>query len=407
MPSAVESTSSTSSAVDSAQRWRCTYFAQAVLTLCGAPAPACRRGSGGCPAPAPRPRDSAARAVCQRLAHDVVEVAGDLARELAARARVRARRRPCAAAPVRALRVGVQGSPPHSASVGRRGLYGLPPVSSSYSTTPSEYTSVMVVTGSPRICSGAAWCRVNARSPVRVFSSAASGLSSSLAMPKSSKRTSSAGDQDVRRLQVAVHDQVRVRVADRVAGLQEQREALRQRRLPLRCPVGDRFAVDVFQREVGLAVLGGAGVEQARDVGVFQPRQDLPLAGETQAQVRSARPGRSSFSATRRWYRPSSRQAIHPPGPCRLRRAGVRAGTGRCSRRARAWRGEQRFAQEFVVARFLGQQRLEVVRGRGSSSRISARLRARVSASSSSNASSRATAVASDRHPCAPGSGFP
>jgi hypothetical protein len=30
------------------------------------------------------------------------------------------------------------------------------PVSNSYSTTPSEYTSVMVVTGSPRICSGAA-----------------------------------------------------------------------------------------------------------------------------------------------------------------------------------------------------------------------------------------------------------
>ena len=44
----------------------------------------------------------------------------------------------------------------HSASVCRFRRYGLLPVSSSYSTTPSEYTSVMVVTGSPRICSGAA-----------------------------------------------------------------------------------------------------------------------------------------------------------------------------------------------------------------------------------------------------------
>ena len=44
----------------------------------------------------------------------------------------------------------------HSASVWRLSRYGLLPVSSSYSTTPSEYTSVMVVTGSPRICSGAA-----------------------------------------------------------------------------------------------------------------------------------------------------------------------------------------------------------------------------------------------------------
>ena len=44
----------------------------------------------------------------------------------------------------------------HAASLVRSGRYGLQPVSSSYSTTPSEYTSVIVLTGSPRICSGAA-----------------------------------------------------------------------------------------------------------------------------------------------------------------------------------------------------------------------------------------------------------
>ena len=171
------------------------------------------------------------------------------------------------------------------------------------------------------------------------------------------------GDQDVRRLQVAVHDQVRVRVADRVAGLQEQREPLRQRRLPLQRPVGDRFAVDVFQREVGLAVLGGAGIEQARDVGVLQPREDLPFAGEAQPQVGVGQAGAQQLQRD-----PALVQAVVAVGHPDLAhaafaeqafepvRADARAGT-------RAGRGEQRFAQEFVVAGFLGEQRLEVVGG--------------------------------------------
>ena len=40
----------------------------------------------------------------------------------------------------------------------------------------------------------------------------------------------------------------------------------------------DALAVDVFEREVGLAVLGDAGVEQAGDVRVVQRGQDLALA---------------------------------------------------------------------------------------------------------------------------------
>src|SRR3546814_5800467 len=50
-------------------------------------------------------------------------------------------------------------------------------------------------------------------------------------------------------------------------------------------PVGDRFAVDVVQRQVGLVVGADAGVEQARDVRMPQAREYLPLAGEAQAQV--------------------------------------------------------------------------------------------------------------------------
>jgi hypothetical protein len=97
-----------------------------------------------------------------------------------------------------------------------------------------------------------------------------------------------------------VDDQVGVRVADRFAGLQEQPQAHVQRLRVGAAPVGDRFAVDVFQRQVGL-VVADAGVEQARDVRMFQPREDLALAGEAQAQLGIGESRRNSFSATRRW----------------------------------------------------------------------------------------------------------
>ena len=41
----------------------------------------------------------------------------------------------------------------------------------------------------------------------------------------------------------------------------------------------------VLHHEVGLAVLGFAGVEQARDVRVVQAGEDLPLGAEAQAEL--------------------------------------------------------------------------------------------------------------------------
>src|SRR5579862_111671 len=61
--------------------------------------------------------------------------------------------------------------------------YGDRPVNNWYSTTPSEYTSVAVVMGSPRICSGLAYSGVIG--PAIVTSAPAAG-SRILAIPKSS-----------------------------------------------------------------------------------------------------------------------------------------------------------------------------------------------------------------------------
>ena len=102
-------------------------------------------------------------------------------------------------------------------------------------------------------------------------------------------------DQDVRGLQVAMHDEVGVRVADGVADLREQRQARRHVEV-LRAGIGgDRIAADVVEREVGLAVLADAGIEQAGDVRMAEAREDLPFAGEARAQAGIAESGAQQF----------------------------------------------------------------------------------------------------------------
>ena len=93
-------------------------------------------------------------------------------------------------------------------------------------------------------------------------------------------------DQDVGGLEVAVHHQVGVGMADRAADLQEQAQAFVQRQLQAPAVFGDRLALDVGQHQVGLAVLAEAGIQQPGDVRMLQPRQDLALAVEALAQAR-------------------------------------------------------------------------------------------------------------------------
>ncbi len=70
-------------------------------------------------------------------------------------------------------------------------------------------------------------------------------------------------------------DQVLVGVMDGGADRQEQLEPPAKRKL-VRTAVfieGDPF--DVLHHQIGVALLGGAAVEQAGDIRVFEPRQDL------------------------------------------------------------------------------------------------------------------------------------
>ncbi len=88
------------------------------------------------------------------------------------------------------------------------------------------------------------------------------------------------GDEHVRRLQVAVDDQVGVGVRDRRLDVQEQADA-RLDAEPLVVAVAiDVLAVDVLQHQVGLPGSRDAGVDQPRDVRVRELGQHRPFAAE-------------------------------------------------------------------------------------------------------------------------------
>ena len=113
-----------------------------------------------------------------------------------------------------------------------------------------------------------------------------------LAMPKSMTLACGlavlGGDEDVRRLEVAVDDPLGVGVLHGVADLREELEARRDRELVLVAVLGDRLAADELHDEVRPAGLGRAGVEHLGDVGVIHHRQRLALlleAGDDLAGV--------------------------------------------------------------------------------------------------------------------------
>ena len=87
-------------------------------------------------------------------------------------------------------------------------------------------------------------------------------------------------DQRVGRFQVAMDDEVAMRVGHRVADLREQFETLVQRSVARVAVVEQRNAVDVLHHRVRTAIRRHAAVEQARDAGMIQPRENLPLGVE-------------------------------------------------------------------------------------------------------------------------------
>jgi hypothetical protein len=77
------------------------------------------------------------------------------------------------------------------------------------------------------------------------------------------------------------------------------------------------FTLHQLQHQVGLPAGRDAGIEQARDVRVRQPRQDLPFAPEALGPGVPSSDRCSSLTATAPSKRPSSRRARHtlPPPP--------------------------------------------------------------------------------------------
>jgi hypothetical protein len=105
-------------------------------------------------------------------------------------------------------------------------------------------------------------------------------------MPKSSSFTVPSG-VTVGGLEIAVDHKVAMGVLHGVGRLGEYVEPLLGGETPFVAVAVDRLAVDVLHRDVGAAAGVHPSVEQLRDVGVVQVREDLPLLLEAAQRVGS------------------------------------------------------------------------------------------------------------------------
>src|SRR5690606_21935315 len=85
---------------------------------------------------------------------------------------------------------------------------------------------------------------------------------------------------DVRRLQIAMYDEVAVRVRDRGEHVDEQPHASFDIETMLIRMTIDALAVDVFEHEVRLTARRDPGVDQLRDVRMLQLREHRSFAHE-------------------------------------------------------------------------------------------------------------------------------
>src|SRR6187455_740280 len=87
--------------------------------------------------------------------------------------------------------------------------------------------------------------------------------------------------QDISRLDVAMDDELAVRVVHRVAHDAEQSQALGRGELVRIAIIVNGFsALDQFHHEVRQAVFGRAAIEQPSDVRMVQSRENLPFVAE-------------------------------------------------------------------------------------------------------------------------------
>src|SRR5690606_9689952 len=89
------------------------------------------------------------------------------------------------------------------------------------------------------------------------------------------------GDEDVRRLDVAVNDELRVRILNCSTHLLKQHEALTYAELAVLDVVVDALALDILHDQERAPVLGRAAVDQSGDVRMIETGQDLAFAAQT------------------------------------------------------------------------------------------------------------------------------
>src|SRR6185437_5745829 len=88
------------------------------------------------------------------------------------------------------------------------------------------------------------------------------------------------GHENIRWLEVAMDDQVRMRVLHRSKHLPKEQQPLAQSQPPGVAVRPQWRAGDVLECKIGLAILGEAGVVKPCDVGMIQLGENRPLAGQ-------------------------------------------------------------------------------------------------------------------------------
>ena len=155
----------------------------------------------------------------------------------------------------------------------------------------------MAVVTCPRAsCSGAAYSGVSGAPASRVSALVSTGRepphgaspSSSLAIAEVEQLdVAVAADEHVGRLEVAVHDQVGVRVGDGLQDIEEQAQPGLDAERVLGAVAVDALTVDVLDDEIRLARLRHPGIDEVGDVGMGQPGQEVAFAPEALLAGRS------------------------------------------------------------------------------------------------------------------------
>src|SRR6185369_4728591 len=86
--------------------------------------------------------------------------------------------------------------------------------------------------------------------------------------------------QHVRGFEIPMHDELAVRVRDRVGDLEEQAQPLPQAETVRRAVLVDRSSLDVLEREIRLPLRGDTGIVEPSDVRMRERGENLALASE-------------------------------------------------------------------------------------------------------------------------------